>query len=161
MKLFNEEDKHDLAVIGAFFFVLGIGFIGAMIIFVSILYLRKLGWYTCAWMILLGTAFLGGSICTYSLCLKEEVDEIEQKSKKRASDRDNAKLQKIEKLQEEVDRLSDELIRNNQIVEQQGRAIFGEKAKIKKEAQKKIQEIEEKIQEKTDEIRRLKKELKK
>ena len=68
------------------------------------------------------------------------------------------KLDKIDSLVSEIEQLSNESREKQRIIDE-NKALFGEKAKLRKQAQNRLKEIEQEIASKQEEAQRIKKSL--
>lgn len=86
-------------------------------------------------------------------------EEIDRNNNALKEERNKKKYEEIDALMNEIDQLGTELIRNNRIIEENKKALFGDKAKARRKAQAQVRMLEEKIKDKTEQAQKIKKTL--
>lgn len=86
-------------------------------------------------------------------------EEIDRNNNALKEERNKKKYEEIDALMSEIDQLGTELIRNNRIIEENKKALLGDKAKARRKAQAQVRMLEEKIKDKTEQAQKIKKTL--
>ena len=86
-------------------------------------------------------------------------EEIDRNNNALKEERNKKKYEEIDALMNEIDQLGTELIRNNRIIEENKKALLGDKAKARRKAQAQVRMLEEKIKDKTEQAQKIKKTL--
>ena len=149
MKRLNDTDKRDLATTGKLMGILLLAFMGLFIIFASFFVMINSGFLEGSMITLIGIAVVGGCYFYYTTELKADCGELEDRRKQE-------KLDRINNLLSEIEQLDIECRENQRIIDDNKKAIIGEKAKMRKGAQKRVKEIEAEIEAKREEAQRIK-----